>query len=355
MGLRFSAALVWAGLFAALAVADDASTGLRLNQIQVIGTHNSYKVRAPEPAFSRLLERYPQAITLDYAHPALDVQLDRGVRSFEIDVYYYPERDEHLRVMHVPRIDEESNVRTWKRALRVIKRWSDMHPGHVPISVLVEAKDDPIEELGITVNPFTTEAFALMDAQIREVFPEERLLTPDDVRGGHATLPEAIAADGWPLLDEVRGQVFFCLHERGGLAALYAESSPVTEGRAMFLRGEEGKPWSAVFVIDNPRDPALPDHVRRGYIVRTRADADLKEPRQGDTSRFEAALASGAHILSTDYPASWAYEPTNYVVEFPRGAVARANPVSAPDAEKRLLFPAKSRAAMAEDHGRAQR
>lgn len=345
MRFRPSATLLLAGLLAPLAIAGEPTAGLRLNQIQVIGTHNSYKVRAPEPMFSQMLERYPQVLTLDYAHPALDVQLDRGVRSFEIDVYYYPERDEKLRVMHVPRIDEASNVRTWRRALRVIKRWSDMHPGHLPISVLVEAKDDPIEELDVAVNPFTAEAFALMDAQIREVFPEDRLLTPDDVRGGHATLPEAIEKDGWPLLDDVRGQVFFCLHERGDLAAMYAEPSPVTEGRAMFLRGEGGKPWSAVFVIDDPRDPTLPDHARKGYIVRTRADANLREPRAGDRTRFEAALESGAHILSTDYPAGWAYEPTNYVVEFPRGAVARVNPVSAPESGGELLFPVASRAA----------
>ena len=41
--------------------------------------------------------------------------------------------------------------------------------------------------------------------------------------------------------------------------------------------------------------------VAMGYLVRTRTDADTVEARSGDTTRREAAFASGAQLVSTDY------------------------------------------------------
>ena len=74
-----------------------------------------------------------------------------------------------------------------------------------------------------------------------------------------------------------------------------------------------------------------PPWYRKGYLVRTRTDADTKEARNNDTVRRDAMIASGAQILSTDYPvnepARW---PGHYAVTLPEDAVARCNPVNAP-------------------------
>ena len=51
--------------------------------------------------------------------------------------------------------------------------------------------------------------FERIDHEIRSVFPEELLITPDLVRGSSATLAEAIATTGWPKLGAVRGRVMF--------------------------------------------------------------------------------------------------------------------------------------------------
>ena len=61
---------------------------IRLNQIQVIGSHNSYHAGlAPsEAAWLQKLDA-ESAVALDYRHPPLDVQLSSGVRQVEIDVY----------------------------------------------------------------------------------------------------------------------------------------------------------------------------------------------------------------------------------------------------------------------------
>ena len=61
---------------------------LRLNQIQVIGSHNSYHAgMAPsETSWLRKLNQ-KSADGLEYRHPSLDVQFDMGVRQVEIDIF----------------------------------------------------------------------------------------------------------------------------------------------------------------------------------------------------------------------------------------------------------------------------
>src|SRR5215469_9273162 len=63
----------------------------RINQIQVLGSHNSYK-RAIDPALWQLLvkndpKRY---LPLEYSHITFSEQLDLGLRKLEIDVVYDP-------------------------------------------------------------------------------------------------------------------------------------------------------------------------------------------------------------------------------------------------------------------------
>src|SRR5215213_8070474 len=75
-------------LFTAALRADD----LRLNQIQVIGSHNSYHV-APAPAVMDLIAvtGWQRAESLDYTHRPLPEQFDKlGVRQIELDVYADP-------------------------------------------------------------------------------------------------------------------------------------------------------------------------------------------------------------------------------------------------------------------------
>ena len=51
-----------------------------------------------------------------------------------------------------------------------------------------------------------------------------------------------------------------------------------------------------------------------------------KEARAGDTTRFEAALDSGAHFISTDYYLPGNKFGTNYRVQLPTQTSVRFNP-----------------------------
>ena len=63
----------------------------RLDQIQVIGTHNSYHV-APHPNVLGLIAAggKGRAEGLDYTHRPLAEQLDRGIRQVELDLFADP-------------------------------------------------------------------------------------------------------------------------------------------------------------------------------------------------------------------------------------------------------------------------
>jgi hypothetical protein len=363
--LRIAAAVAagFAASAATAALAAGSDAGLRLNQIQVIGTHNSYHAGLT-PGVAKLLKATnPKAFDgLDYSHAPLTTQFNHGIRQIELDVYsdakggrfahpfgatlnegglaaFDPQHvfaKPGFKVMHVQDIDYISTCQPFVGCLKEIRAWSKAHPNHVPIFVLVETKtQDPIKAVpGMAdYERFTPQVLDALDAEIASVFPESERITPDQVRGKYATLPQAVAAKGngggWPTLKAARGKVVFLL-DQTNITPNYVAGHPALKGRVLFTNAKAGAP-DAAFVEHNNADPAEIDAlVKQGYIVRTRSDADTKEGRTGDTSTRDKALASGAQMVSTDYP--W-YEPsrwTGYTVSLPGRASVRCNPVIAP-------------------------
>jgi hypothetical protein len=332
---------------------------LRLNHVQVLGSHNSYHLQAPEPLFSTIM-RLSAALarSLEYSHSPLDVQLDtQGIRQVELDVFADPHgglyaqplglriltRDRSARlpgleapgfkVLHVQDLDFMTTCETFIGCLTVIKQWSDAHPGHVPMLILVEAKDDDFSAIGL-VTPVAIGAPELdaLDAEIRTVFPPRQIVTPDEVRGRRGTLEEAIRTDGWPTLGATRGRVLFALDNEDVKRDAYVAGHPSLRGRVMFTSSRPPAPEAAFVKLNDPL--ADYDLIRRlvaeGFIIRTRADADTVQARSGDTVQRDAALASGAQLVSTDYPVPDPRFGTGYQVTIPEGMPARCNPVSAP-------------------------
>ena len=297
--------------------------GLRMNQIQVIGTHNSYHVQPPESTMKLVEKVTSEAEAWEYSHAPLDVQLDRGVRSFELDIHF---SEGGFAVLHVPYLDYRSTCEKLVQCLETVKAWSEAHPRHVPISFLLEGKDEGYVLDPVNIKPLNAQALDLLDAEIRSVFAETQLITPDLVRGGAATLEEAVRGHGWPALDSVRGRVMFILHEQGGVRDQYTAGRPSLEGRAMFIRSREGRPDAAVIIVDGPDIAQIQRLVSLGYMVRTRADAGLS---LRNPERRDLAFASGAQIISTDFPLGESETKTGYTVAFEGNSPARFNPVNA--------------------------
>ncbi len=295
--------------------------GLRMNHIQVIGTHNSYHKRPKILGLTSLVTSATE--DWDYEHAPLDVQLENGVRSFELDIH---NTKDGWAVFHLPVVDAETTCPTFRGCLELVKAWSDAHPRHVPISFLCEYKDEG-RLVDTRILPLDAASLDRLDEDIRAVFPPEKLIAPDDVRGDFATLEEAVLKRGWPTLDSARGKVFFILHEQGDNRELYLKDHPSLKGRAMFIRSEPGRPEAATLVRDNPFSEGLEDLVRKGYWIRTTGGGP---PRDGSTEapKRDKALASGGHIVSSDYPPG--NTNADFTVGFPGGGPVRCNPISAP-------------------------
>ncbi|SDM46451.1 Phosphoinositide phospholipase C, Ca2+-dependent [Catalinimonas alkaloidigena] len=328
-----------------------------INQLQVIGSHNSYK-QAIEPALFKVLEGYDREKMqgLAYEHIPIPEQLDRGLRNLEIDVYadtqggkyahpkgltmappdkpYDPEglmQQPGFKVFHVPDIDFRSSCLTLDLCLSQLKRWSDAHPNHTPVFITLEAKGGGTSTgnpWGLTVPEAFTEAmFDELDRVLRQGLGEEKLMTPDDVRGRHKTLEQAVLKDGWPTLQSARGKFLFVLDDTGEKRAMYIKNHPSLKGRVLFVNAEPGTPEAAILIRNNPQDATLPDLVRRGYIIRTRADADTRQARTNDYSHFRAAADSGAQIITTDYYQESSFFDSPYRVAFEGGVYVRPNPL----------------------------
>ncbi len=194
----------------------------------------------------------------------------------------------------------------------------------------MNTNDSVIDRPGFTHPlPFDRDAYDALDKAFLAIYPAHRIIKPDDVRADYDTLEQAVLAKNWPRLGEARGKIMFVLDQAGPKLQLYAQGHPSLKGRIMFVNAKEGSPEAAFRIVNDPaRDAAyIRQLVLKGYLVRTRADSGTEEARSGDTGRRQAAFASGAHFISTDY-----YRPdprfgTGYRVTLPGGGAARWNPL----------------------------
>jgi hypothetical protein len=341
--------------------AQNSDSCIRLNQIQVLGTHNSYKL-APVSALVDALNEYRADWSTDiiYNHRPLTEQLEQlGIRQFELDVFADPDGGLYaqpagallaedtrfvnsaemlapgFKVLHSQDVDYRSICLSLKSCLMEIRDWSFANPAHFPIMIMLEMKDGQRAQFG----PITyTRSVAIdaknipqIDEEIWSVFPTGRVITPDQVRGSYSSLEEAITKSGWPTLAESRGKVLFALDNTGSHREAYLFESPDLQGRAMFVSSRPGEPTAGFIKMNDVMADfeLIQTYVAAGFLVRTRSDIPTVEARSGSTERRDRALASGAQYVSTDYPE---YSPfgSGYIVDLPdTDGHARCNPIAA--------------------------
>ncbi|WP_432887173.1 phosphatidylinositol-specific phospholipase C1-like protein [Kribbella sp. CA-245084] len=336
---------------------------LRLNQMQVVGSHNSYH-RELSPNEQKVQQQQNAgSVDLWYSHAPISQQLeDQNVRSLELDLFPDPQGGLYtyplirkltgqgpltdpamakpgIKVMHIPDFDYNTNCDTFVLCLQQVKTWSDAHPSHVPIAINLELKQsDPnvVAAGGVVAPPWDAGNLDSVDTEIRSVFTENEILTPDDVRKPGLTLEKSVLTKGWPKLKDVRGQVMFYF-DNGGPGAIrdtYTAGKPNLEGRAVFTRGPEGAPDAAVTEVNDPRGTGQAEIqrlVRKGYLVRTRSDEPMATIRDKDYTRLGIALDSGAQWVTTDFPVAGmaARYDSDFVAKLPGHTPVRFNPVTA--------------------------
>ncbi|MGC1305344.1 MAG: phosphatidylinositol-specific phospholipase C domain-containing protein [Caulobacteraceae bacterium] len=333
--------------------ADPSVDGLKFNEVRIEGSHNSYR-KFPSPAEEAkikavALKYWPG---LDYGHPPLESQLAIGIRQLEIDVapdaqgglYAKPYADATpevkaemaapgAKVLHVAGLDTEVHCLTFRKCLAIFARWSDAHPNHQPVVILVNSVDPlRIPVLFPYDAKFDQAGIDQINQDITDVIGRNRVVTPDDVRGDHATLREAVTAKAWPKYGDMRGKFLFVLDGNEAHEVYLRTGHPSLKGRMMFGWFDEALPEAAVFNIQDPIKNQ--DRIRRlvaeGFIVRTRSDEDTKEARTHDRTKTKSALASGGQWISSDYyPGVPDPEGFNFTVDF-GGPMVRCDEVTAP-------------------------
>lgn len=357
----------------------DPADALRLNQLQFLGSHNSFHI-APDLGLYEFMQGVAAGFGQDpadllYTHAPLREQFDtQGIRQIELDVFADPAGGRYatpvanllesfpdyapnyepwsspelsepgMKVLHIQDFDMKTTCLSLISCLQQVKGFHDAQPAHVPIAILIEGKEDVLPtDTGITFVeplPFTAGLLDDLDAEIRSVFSETELFTPDDLRGTHATLDEAVTTDGWPTLGELRGKVMFLMDNGGAMKSNYLAGHPALQGRVLFTSANPGDPDAAFVKLNDPIGDAaaIQAAVNGGYVVRTRADTPTDTVETGDTTQRDAAFASGAHWVSTDYAVAGKSVAMNsvygtnfveYSAPLPGGGIARCNPVTA--------------------------
>lgn len=358
---------------------------LKINQVQTIGSHNSYRLHTRQSIFDFCVSLYDQGFIpqqynpneWDYTHLPLEQQFDNyHIRSIELDIYHDPgggrfyyqkgnalvgEPEESgvpellvpgLKILHIPDVDYMTNYYSFRDALIRIENWSDAHPNHLPVYIMIELKTESLKDAlpasdFTAALPFAKEALDSVDMEIKYVFGTDlaKVITPDKVRGNFTTLSEAVKNENWPTIGEARGMVCFILMTSAQQRLDYLSGHDNLKNRAAFIFSNPYDPEAAFVKYDDSKSnlDTIKKYVTEGFIIRTRSDAGTWEARSGDYSSMNAAFESGAQIISTDY-----YKPDErcgssnewscFSVQFSGGNTAAANPVNSPEKYKGYLF-----------------
>jgi hypothetical protein len=347
---------------------------LKMNQIQLIGTHNSYHI-APEPGVMKIIKTVMpgEAANISYTHRPLSEQLNfLGMRKLELDVFhdtkggtfaaplgatmaglknwksFHPEFDTEsmmspgMKIIHFPNFDFRSNTPTLKTALSELSKWSGENNLHLPIMILIETKKTVAARKENKSSIFEMVDFRQLEKEIAEVLKPEQIITPNKVQGGHKTLNQAIRKGAWPFLGECRGKFILALDNQGTERINYLKLHPGLQGALLFVSSPPGQPESAFLKINDPKanHSEIQKRIKEGYLIRTRADSDLTEGRTNDYRQMNLAFSSGAQYISTDFPEKTAGY-SDYTVQWPNGKVGRLNPLFKLEQHQATMEPEK--------------
>lgn len=146
----------------------------------------------------------------------LEDQMNSGIRGIELDFHddavqtddfrvghWYPGHE----VAHDGKNPASDRLRDW---LRFIRSWSDEHPGHSPITLFLDIKDD------LTDNP-AGYGYDRMNSMIAEEF------------GAALYRRSALQGNNWPSLEELAGRVLIVLTGHSKSKSDYWQKLPIAE------------------------------------------------------------------------------------------------------------------------------
>jgi len=204
---------------------------IKLNDIQMIASHNSYKKIGPAIGrfFVGLGDSFDEARALNYGYKNITDQLTLGIRSFEFDIRY---RNDIFEITHVPLVDASSQTVNFELLLEEINLFSVNQEYHMPIIILIEIKED-----WMMLDPYLQDINTLelekLDTLISEKL-DDQLFKPSDLVNETESLKEKIMNNGWPSVSELLNKVMIVLHP-GSFENTYYEMDGSLQSQSMFI------------------------------------------------------------------------------------------------------------------------
>jgi hypothetical protein len=302
----------------------------KINGIQTINTHNSYR-----KMFDGFIAGYfgffvPDAWKTEfvYEHATFTEQLNGGIRGLEWDVR--ARSDGGFNLAHLAVLDYRSSAPDLGLALEEILIWSKNNPEHVPVTILIEYKSDPVF-LNPKIEKPTAEVLKRLDKLIADAIGRDKLIVPSDIIGEYQSMEDAVKNDNFPKLSESKGKFMFLLHYGDALTLTYIGLDESLKSQSLFptvqISGKDRAPleryvkYASHIIYNEPGQDGIAELVAANYIVRTRAD----EGMIADPARAASAIASGAQILTTDFERGLVMPDSDYLFLFEGGYTIRLN------------------------------
>ncbi|WP_133712030.1 Ca2+-dependent phosphoinositide-specific phospholipase C [Myroides indicus] len=307
-----------------------------LHKIQVIGSHNSYKKAIDRKLYEYLLQEDENVSTLYYEHPAIETQLDLGLRNLEIDIWKDAEGNKYanpsgaeiagkpfewtkemaepgFKVFHMPDIDYQTHQPSFVKQLQALKAWSEQNPDHETIFITLELKDDKKDPS----SKYHFEDIQEINRIIARELTDKHLITPRELKRTKNFVQ-------WPTIDASCGKFVWIIDNTDYRLKLFDKIA--LEESSVFLNVPFEHPKSGCMIINNPYDDNIPEYADKGVIIRTRADDSTKQARNNDYTTFEQAKKSKAQIITTDYYVPSKLFPSTYKVIFDDNSYVRILP-----------------------------
>lgn len=281
--------------------------GVKLNEIAILGTHNSYqRLATGETRFAMniidtITFKKAGLNTFDFEMDTLTEQLEMGVRNVEIDIETLDKDDKiEFKVTHNSIVDNASSAYDFTKALQEIKMWSDNNPEHIPVIIIVEPKSFVIEINGM--KKFSLEYAKELDKIVGNTLGDS-LLTSKDMLRDYASFKEMRENDDWISLKEAQGKILVLLHDCDVTESYIALDETIkTQKMFPMLRYDDRNESYTSFILENDAFRANERKAENidesNLIVRTRADV---YPEYSD-ERYEVIETCGSQIITTDFP-----------------------------------------------------
>ena len=251
---------------------------LRYNEVRQTSSHN---------AFQRSEGIYDQVVY--WRIRSLEIDLHRGKPfrdALKKDWYIY----------HVAGIDPDTTVDRFSGFLQICSGIQRAIPRHEVITVFLDVKDRFHKKAS------ASQSAAVLDGLLINALGEDHIYRPQDLLArepGAASLQEAVAAQGWPTLEELRGRFLFVL--TGGEKDLTTYTTAAkANGRVAFLSAAVSNASDVpgeghiVFYNINGENLRFAKNVHKEGLVSRTYHVD-------DRELWQSAIDYDCHHIATDH------------------------------------------------------